>query len=157
MYMNEALISHIKDLNAKSVAWRDRDPSHRSIGLLVEDPKHWTNRDGSVMSVEQFRVSMARSEYSDVYKSVFGMRPGCSEFGDMTGDEAEKFVDDFLDTSLAMDHLCIDYNPRNDRVNIKLADQLSIPVDKLINWLEQADRIQLQDAEAERDARLGLA
>ena len=67
------LLAHIRRLNAKTQAWVDESPDTRMAGMIVEDLSHWHNY--GIYTPEEFDHYLLVCAYSDMYKSLFGVRP----------------------------------------------------------------------------------
>ena len=80
------LKAHIEAENAKVAAWVAEDPANRCAGTMVSNPDHWAIY--GIFTVEQYVFSMAKSAYSDSYKSLWGMRPDLSRFTTLAEVEA---------------------------------------------------------------------
>jgi hypothetical protein len=86
------LKAHIEAENAKAAAWMAEDPANRLTGMMTSNPDYWATY--GIFTVEQYLFSMAKSAYSDSYKSLWGMRPDLSRFTTLAEVEsAQKFVD----------------------------------------------------------------
>ena len=70
--MNE-LTAHIQNLNAKTQAWIDEDPSNRGAGMLVDEPEHWARYD--VYTVAQFEHYMAAIDLYESTHEKWGYKP----------------------------------------------------------------------------------
>jgi len=75
------LQAHIDAENVRVAAWVAQDPANRSASMLVSDPAHWATY--GIFTVEKYLFEMAKSDYSDSYKEIHGMRPNMSQFRDM--------------------------------------------------------------------------
>lgn len=62
--------------NAKLAAWVALDPANRFCGMVNTDPAYWAAR--GIFSHDEYLFQMAKSEYSDTYKSFWGIRPDLS-------------------------------------------------------------------------------
>jgi len=86
------LKAYIEAENAKLAAWVAEDSDNRFAGMPPSNPDHWAI-DG-IFTVEQYLFSMAKSAYSDSYKSLWGTRPDLSRFTTLAQVEAaQKSVD----------------------------------------------------------------
>jgi len=86
------LQAHIEAENAKAAAWVAEDPANRFAGMVTSNPDYWA-RFG-IFTVEKYVFEMAKSNYSDSYKDVYGMRPDLSRFTTLAEIEsAQKSVD----------------------------------------------------------------
>ena len=72
------LKAHIEAENAKLAAWVAEDADNRFAGMPKFNPDHWAIC--GIFTVEQYVFSMAKCNYSDSYKDVYGMRPDLSRF-----------------------------------------------------------------------------
>lgn len=82
--MNE-LVAHIQNLNAKTQAWIDEDPTNRGAGMLVDEPEHWARYD--VHTVAQFEHYMAATELYEATKSKWGYKPDWRSLKAMSTEE----------------------------------------------------------------------
>ena len=80
------LQAHIEAENAKVAAWVAEDPANRCAGTMVSDPAHWAQY--GIFTLDQYLFEMAKSAYSDSYKSLWGMRPDLSRFTTLAEVEA---------------------------------------------------------------------
>ena len=86
------LQAHIEAENAKAAAWVAEDPANRFSGMVTSNPDHWAQY--GIFTVEQYLFEMAKSAYSDSYKSLWGTRPDLSRFTTLAEIEsAQKSVD----------------------------------------------------------------
>ena len=80
------LQAYIEAENAKVAAWVAEDVDNRFAGMPTSNPDHWAIY--GIFTVEQYLFSMAKSNYSDSYKDVYGMRPDLSQFKTLAEIEA---------------------------------------------------------------------
>jgi hypothetical protein len=82
--MNE-LIAHIQNLNAKTQAWIDEDPTNRGAGMLVDEPEHWARY--SIYTVAQFEHYMAATALYEATRDKWGYKPNWSHINSMSTEE----------------------------------------------------------------------
>ena len=80
------LQAYIEAENAKVAAWMAEDPANRCAGTMVSDPAYWAQY--GIFTLDQYLFEMAKSAYSDSYKSLWGMRPDLSRFTTLAEVEA---------------------------------------------------------------------
>jgi hypothetical protein len=86
--MTNELLTHIRNLNAKSAAWVAEDPKNRMAGMLVEDVEHWNSI--GVTTVAEFEHYNLANEVYDLHKSVYGFRPNYGHLKSLTVKELEE-------------------------------------------------------------------
>jgi hypothetical protein len=84
------LMNHIKEINAESAAWMAESPG-RMAGMLVEDPKWWSDR--GVFTIEDFKRDEVLCCISDVHKEAYGFRPRGYDFESMSYEELSSLYD----------------------------------------------------------------
>jgi hypothetical protein len=67
------LLSHIREINNKTLAWIAEDPKNRFAGIIEEDVAYWAEQ--GIHTAEDFELDSRRAEFWDFYKSVHGIRP----------------------------------------------------------------------------------
>lgn len=80
------LQQYLEAQNAKLAAWVAQDPVNRFCGKISSDPAYWAAR--AIFSLDEYLFAMAKSEYSDTYKSFWGVRPDLSGFTTLAEVEA---------------------------------------------------------------------
>jgi hypothetical protein len=85
--MNE-LVTHIRNLNAKTQAWVDEDPKNRWAGMLVDESEHWARYD--VHTVAQFEHYMAATNLYEATKDKYGYKPNWSRLKAMSTEQLEE-------------------------------------------------------------------
>lgn len=72
MTANITLTDRLIEINNASLAWRDEDPSNRSVGLLCTDVAHWAEC-GIYTGAELDHFLLAQNVY-EATRSVFGYK-----------------------------------------------------------------------------------
>ena len=85
--MNE-LVAHIQNLNAKTQAWINEDPTNRGAGMLVDEPEHWARY--GIYTVAQFEHYMAATDLYEATKAHHGYKPDWRSLMAMTTEELEE-------------------------------------------------------------------
>lgn len=92
-----ALLAHIKAINAKTAAWVAKDPKHRIAGLFTEDLSYWQEmthfNDTGIQTPEEFDRYMLANEIYDFYKTVYGYRPDFGHLKNMSLADLQKQLD----------------------------------------------------------------
>lgn len=73
MTANITLTDRLIEINNASLAWRDEDPSNRSVGLLCTDGAHWAEY-GVHTGADLDHYLLATNVY-EATRSVFGYKP----------------------------------------------------------------------------------
>ena len=89
--MTTDLLTHIRNLNAKSAAWVAEDPKNRFAGGLVEDLAHW--KDVNVTTPNELDHYLLTTELYDFHKSVYGFRPDYRHLKSLSVKELETLRD----------------------------------------------------------------
>ena len=76
------LAQYLADRNAATLAWVAEDPSNRWAGTYTEDLAHWA--EIGVLTVRDLMRYEMETQYSDLYKDVYGVRPRGVNFSAMS-------------------------------------------------------------------------
>lgn len=87
--MNE-LIEHIKNINAKRLAWMNESPGRWAM-TITEDPDYWAA--AGITTVPQFERDQLIGIAWGMYKDIHGVRPRHVLFSEMSNDEIQGFID----------------------------------------------------------------
>lgn len=69
----KTLAQYLCERNAATEAWVAEDPANRWAGTYTEDLAHWA--EIGVLTMRDFLRYEMETQYSDLYKDVYGCRP----------------------------------------------------------------------------------
>lgn len=95
--MSKTLAQYLRERNAATEAWVAEDPANRWAGTYTEDLAHWA--EIGVLTMRDFLRYEMETQYSDLYKDVYGCRPRGVNFSSMSYEELADETD-YLMTQL---------------------------------------------------------
>lgn len=135
------LITHIKTINAKTLAWVAESPSTRWACTIVEDVAYWAEQ--GITTVDQFVRDGLIIEFSDAYKSARGFRPRY-DVSHLTNDQLQKMISDLYAEAMAnyeaeeeMDRLDAEWRKQEDEKEAEAKAE----TDWVMKWQHHYNRL----------------
>ena len=131
------LATHLNNIAAESRAWVAEDPANRWAIHPVVDVAYWNNM--GIFTVEQFVRDGLLGEYSDAYKSAFGIRPR-NDVSGYTNEQLEKEISKLYSYARASEEAEIEAMRQWEADQTKAAEEAAAEAE-WSQWQHHYDRL----------------